>query len=954
MNTVLKKYEAKKGSPHTHTRIGNPSLGVYGGCYFIPENDVHKFYEKYYEHVFENKGEEYLTEKQLENGPLLIDVDFRYGTDVDERQHTQEHIVDFLEVLTQKIEKIYIPEDQKKLNIYVLEKPNPNILEDKTKDGIHIMMDIKMDVTAKILLRGFLLEEIPKIWDDLCIINTWDDVLDVAVMNGTNNWQLFGSQKPGNERYELVYWYSLMFDKEEKQWDLNRENVNTIDLKHELFKMSCRHMPTVQFNFNPDIKPQYDNLYNLKKNKTFKKKVNRAKAKPIDEICSQEDIDALVEDFLATCDNKMKEIHNYTMILPKEYYDTGSYNNWIRVGWALKNTHDSLLISWIKLSSMSDSFDYTSIQEDLVDRWQMFDVQNEDGLSSRSIIYWAKMNNPEEFDRIKKSTINHYVEQTLNHHMEYDIANVLYQMYKDRFICASISHNIWYEFKENRWVPNDKGNSLRNSISTSLYSLYAEKIIEINKKIRSLQTTQEHLGPAVNNTGSSSGNSGDKTPSSPEMENLKRIKEIYEMIASKKLKTTNQKNNIMTEAKEIFFDEDFMRKVDRNRYLLCFKNAVVDFKRCEIRAGRPEDYITKTTGNDLILADNDDNCEVFKMHGVQVLKSDIPRMPISEFDVYQDEIIDFMEKLFPSGKGGEDDENSYEELRRYVWEHLSSTLLGTIENQTFNIYNGSGANGKSVLVELMSKILGEYKGVVPTTLITQKRNSVGSTSSEVAQLVGVRYAVMQEPSKGDTINEGIMKEITGGDPIQCRQLYRESQTFEPQFKLVVCTNVLFEVNTQDDGTWRRIRVVDFPSKFVKDPYSEKYPRENFPYQFEKDQKLNEKFDKWAPVFMNMLMKLAFNTRGKVTDCKKVIEKSDEYRRDKDFMNEFAMDCIEACVGGKIMKRNLNEVFSNWIIDKHHNKKDRPSNKELHDWVTQRYGKYNNGWKNVQIKAQIGE
>ena len=39
-------------------------------------------------------------------------------------------------------------------------------------------------------------------------------------------------------------------------------------------------------------------------------------------------------------------------------------------------------------------------------------------------------------------------------------------------------------------------------------------------------------------------------------------------------------------------------------------------------------------------------------------------------------------------------------LREYMWEHLASTLLGTIENQTFNIYTGSGANGKSKLVEL--------------------------------------------------------------------------------------------------------------------------------------------------------------------------------------------------------------------------------------------------------------
>jgi phage/plasmid-associated DNA primase len=135
----------------------------------------------------------------------------------------------------------------------------------------------------------------------------------------------------------------------------------------------------------------------------------------------------------------------------------------------------------------------------------------------------------------------------------------------------------------------------------------------------------------------------------------------------------------------------------------------------------------------------------------------------------------------------------------------------------------------------MSKALGEYKGTVPITLITQKRNSIGSTSSEIVQLMGTRYAVMQEPSKGDTINEGIMKEITGGDPIQGRALFKDAVTFIPQFKLVVCTNVLFDIKSNDDGTWRRIRVCDFMSKFTDNPYTnDKFPKDNFPHQFQVD------------------------------------------------------------------------------------------------------------------------
>ena len=191
-----------------------------------------------------------------------------------------------------------------------------------------------------------------------------------------------------------------------------------------------------------------------------------------------------------------------------------------------------------------------------------------------------------------------------------------------------------------------------------------------------------------------------------------------------------------------------------------------------------------------------------------------------------------------------------------MWEHLASTLIGNNDNQTFNIYTGSGRNGKSKLVDLMSKLLGDYKATVPITLVTQKRNNIGSTSSEIVQLMGVRYAVMQEPSKGDKINEGIMKEITGGDPIQGRALFKEAVTFIPQFKLVVCTNTLFDIKSNDDGTWRRIRVCDFISKFLENPYGdeEKFPKADYPYQYEIDKRIDEKFTRWAPILASMLVR----------------------------------------------------------------------------------------------------
>ena len=81
-------------------------------------------------------------------------------------------------------------------------------------------------------------------------------------------------------------------------------------------------------------------------------------------------------------------------------------------------------------------------------------------------------------------------------------------------------------------------------------------------------------------------------------------------------------------------------------------------------------------------------------------------------------------------------------------------------------------------------------------------NKSGGTNTELVQLKGMRYAVMQEPSKGDRINEGIMKELTGGDKITVRGLYKESVTFKPQFKLLLTCNDLPTIPSNDGGTWR--------------------------------------------------------------------------------------------------------------------------------------------------------
>ena len=218
----------------------------------------------------------------------------------------------------------------------------------------------------------------------------------------------------------------------------------------------------------------------------------------------------------------------------------------------------------------------------------------------------------------------------------------------------------------------------------------------------------------------------------------------------------------------------------------------------------------------------------------------------------------------------------------------------------------------------MSQCLGDYKGTVPITLVTDKRTNIGGATPEVMQLKGVRYAVMQEPSKDAVINEGVMKELTGGDPLLGRALYCDAEIFIPQFSLVVCTNALFDIKSNDDGTWRRMKLVDFIAKFISEGESH---TDDTPYVFQKDKGLKDKLPMWAPIFISMLIKRACETDGEVTDCKQVVAASNKYRQSQDAISAFITDKLTKTTNDYgVSQTSLNNVFKEWYQMNYGNRK----------------------------------
>jgi hypothetical protein len=935
LNDFLIKHTIPKGAnaPNikqiTNTRIGDTKTNIYGGSYNIPESDYATFLALYHRDVVAQNKKEYLTEKQLETGgAMLVDIDIHHDYDVDERQYTQEHVEDLVDIYLGEFKNTFQLDDESEFQVFVMEKPSVNRVQEKniTKDGIHIIFGLQVDHITQLIIRDKVIPQTAEAWEDLPIKNSWEDVFDKGISDGHTGWQLFGSRKPNHVAYKLTHIYNIKYDTTDGEIMRNEIPLNKFDIASNIYKLSARYKEHPSFFMKNSFVAEYER-YKRQNNlgggggvqpaSTAVARQQRIEmltdeVNSISRIRNQDDLDLILNNFLdniSTADYELKDSYDYTMILPPSYYETGSYSKWIRVGWVLRNTSNKLLIVWLKFSSKASNFQYSSIP-DLCEQWRKFDLRVHNGLTKLSLIHWARSDAKEAYEQVRRNTIDFFIEQTINAPSssknddrggagDWDLANVLYQLYKHEFVCVSVKANVWYQYKNHRWQEIDSGTTLRKAISIQLRDLYNQKSIDLMNRM-----TNESQNSSSDQLNTSATNSEE-----PGKSRSHRILNICQ-----RLSRTNDKKNIMTEAKELFYDGSFLGKLDNNPYLLCFKNGVFDFKEKIFRKGHPEDNISMCTGIDYI-----------------------EPTPFEHQSII-DEINDYMRKLFPEA-----------ELCEYMWDHLSSTLIGTTANQTFNMYIGIGQNGKSLLVNLMEKVLGEYKGDVPLTLVTDKRGKVGGLAPEIVQLKGKRYAVMQEPSKGDRINEGIMKQLTSGkDPIQGRAPYMpQTISFIPQFKMIVTCNVFMEIKSNDHGTWRRVRAVPFKSLFTENPVQGDKEK---PYQYPIDKYIDEKFDGWKEVFAAMLVKRACETNGTVKDCSIVLEKSNEYRRSQDYLSEFVQDRIIRCESKFIRKTELNNEFSLWYASNYGGR--GPSPKDLHEYMDKNFGRQQNQmWSGVSIKYE---
>jgi putative DNA primase/helicase len=149
------------------------------------------------------------------------------------------------------------------------------------------------------------------------------------------------------------------------------------------------------------------------------------------------------------------------------------------------------------------------------------------------------------------------------------------------------------------------------------------------------------------------------------------------------------------------------------------------------------------------------------------------------------------------------------DMRWFLLRWFALSMTGLTEQKLAFLY-GMGANGKSVLVDLMARIMGDYAAVAKIESLTgTNRRGGGDATPDLVPLIGARMVRAAEPDEGMRWQEGLIKDLTGGEPILVRALHSDFVEVRPIFSLTISGNHKPEIRGTDDGIWRRLLLVPF-------------------------------------------------------------------------------------------------------------------------------------------------
>jgi putative DNA primase/helicase len=241
------------------------------------------------------------------------------------------------------------------------------------------------------------------------------------------------------------------------------------------------------------------------------------------------------------------------------------------------------------------------------------------------------------------------------------------------------------------------------------------------------------------------------------------------------------------------------------------------------------------------------------------------------------------------------------EMRRFLHQWMGLSLTGETGEARMAIFWGVGRNGKSVFMETAAHIAGDYSTTVPVeTFVSDSRGrNAGQATPDLAKLPGVRLLRASEAERGGSLQETLIKSVTGGDQITARNLNRPYFDFYPQFKLTITGNQRPNIKGTDEGIWSRVTLVPWTVVIAQE---------------KRDPQLLSKLKAEASGILNRYLdglRDWLDHGLKLPD--EVKEATAEYRRDHDALGRFLEEATRRKEGSRVGVTEALNVFNGWAI-----------------------------------------
>lgn len=239
----------------------------------------------------------------------------------------------------------------------------------------------------------------------------------------------------------------------------------------------------------------------------------------------------------------------------------------------------------------------------------------------------------------------------------------------------------------------------------------------------------------------------------------------------------------------------------------------------------------------------------------------------------------FLDKILPK------------DVQEYLQQCVGMAAVGKVYEEAMIFMIGGGSNGKSTIANILSAVFGDYAITLQPDIITATKD--GKTPPDFAEVRGKRLVFLSETEEGDRLSTKALKRLSSNERQSARRLYSQPESFDPSHTVFYSTNHKPRIGSNDNGTWRRIKNIPFEYSFSAD---EKIT--NFA-----EQVINEEGSGVFAWCMEGAKKFIENG-FKLPSCEIVMEATDEYRDNEDYLGQFV---DEKCVVTTLMEGGSNKV-----------------------------------------------